>query len=165
MEMGNMKSNNMRSVVFVLGTAIGVLMSSIALAQTDGSQVTSNESLTMEQRQELGERDFRSYCAPCHGVSGVGDGPVAAELVKKPIDLTKLSGGGDGVVLDAQIRKLIDGRDMPRAHGTSEMPVWGVWFSAAANAAGLLQDDVPTTEAVVNARIERLVDYLKSIQK
>ena len=70
-----------------------------------------------------------------------------------------------GVFPVEKIQNLVDGRDMPRAHGNSEMPVWGVWFSAAANAAGLLQDDISTTEAVVQARIERLAEYLKTIQK
>ncbi|MGD0201827.1 MAG: cytochrome c [Bryobacteraceae bacterium] len=34
-----------------------------------------------------GGRLFDIYCAPCHGVSGRGDGPVAAKIVK-PADLT-----------------------------------------------------------------------------
>ena len=34
-----------------------------------------------------GEALFRIYCTPCHGVSGRGDGPVAARI-SKPADLT-----------------------------------------------------------------------------
>ena len=34
-----------------------------------------------------GEALFRIYCTPCHGVSGRGDGPVAARI-PKPADLT-----------------------------------------------------------------------------
>ena len=34
-----------------------------------------------------GEALFRIYCTPCHGVSGRGDGPVAAKI-PKPADLT-----------------------------------------------------------------------------
>ena len=136
-----------------------------AFAQTQGSQVTSNETLTPEKRLELGKRDFGMYCAPCHGSSGMGDGPVAPELITKPINLTELSKNADGKFPEEKVKMLVDGRDMPRAHGTSEMPVWGVWFSAAANAAGLLQDDISTTEAVVKARIERLIEYLKTIQE
>jgi mono/diheme cytochrome c family protein len=31
-----------------------------------------------------GERDYATYCAPCHGPRGGGDGPLAAMLVAKP---------------------------------------------------------------------------------
>jgi len=34
---------------------------------------------------------FKSNCAPCHGVSGAGDGPVASALKKKPPPLSTLS--------------------------------------------------------------------------
>ncbi len=134
-----------------------------ANAQSNPSQITSNKDLSHSQRIQLGEMDYRTYCAPCHGMTGIGDGPVASELNNAPADLTKLTGGNQ-LSFD-EVKMIVDGRDMPRAHGTSEMPVWGVWFSAAANAAGLLQDDTSTTEAVVNARIERLVDYLNTLQK
>ena len=149
----------------VAGFSAVLFWSAATFAQSDGSTITSNKTLTAEQRLELGARDFRTYCAPCHGPSGVGDGPVATEFVKKPIDLTVLAKNAGGVFPVEKIQNLVDGRDMPRAHGNSEMPVWGVWFSAAANAAGLLQDDISTTEAVVQARIERLAEYLKTIQK
>jgi mono/diheme cytochrome c family protein len=31
-----------------------------------------------------GERDYVTYCAPCHGPRGGGDGPLAAMLVPRP---------------------------------------------------------------------------------
>ena len=31
-----------------------------------------------------GQRDYATYCAPCHGSSGGGDGPLAPMLVPRP---------------------------------------------------------------------------------
>jgi mono/diheme cytochrome c family protein len=31
-----------------------------------------------------GEADYATYCAPCHGLQGNGDGPLARLLVPKP---------------------------------------------------------------------------------
>jgi mono/diheme cytochrome c family protein len=31
-----------------------------------------------------GEADYVTYCAPCHGSRGAGDGPLAAMLVPRP---------------------------------------------------------------------------------
>ncbi len=36
-----------------------------------------------------GARLFRARCASCHGPSGEGDGPLAAELIPRPRDLTR----------------------------------------------------------------------------
>jgi hypothetical protein len=160
-----LKTSQKRIIAAATGISAAVFGAAVCFAQSDGSTITSNEKLTMEQRLELGTRDFRTFCAPCHGATGIGDGPVATEFVKKPVNLTSLSQNSNGVFPTERIKNVVDGRDMPRAHGTSNMPVWGVWFSAAANAAGLLQDDISTTEAVIHARIERLTDYLKTIQK
>lgn len=72
-----------------------------------------------------GHRYFIRYCASCHGIEGLGDGPVAASLSTRPTSLRKL-GDKYGVPLPAhRMAELIDGRDEPRAHGTREMPVWG----------------------------------------
>lgn len=39
---------------------------------------------------------YRANCAPCHGESGRGDGPLAAQLTPRPRDFTaRLFGGGD----------------------------------------------------------------------
>jgi len=33
---------------------------------------------------------YMRYCASCHGISGMADGPVAAALEPRPADLTRL---------------------------------------------------------------------------
>ena len=57
------------------------------------------ESIDLKEGRYPGQQDFRhngkqmyvSYCAPCHGVDGKGNGPVAAALKKQPADLAVLS--------------------------------------------------------------------------
>ena len=38
-----------------------------------------------------GQEMFMSYCAPCHGKEGKGNGPAAGALKISPIDLTALA--------------------------------------------------------------------------
>lgn len=112
-----------------------------------------------------GQTEFKTYCAPCHGLSGTGDGPVAIELTKKPIDLTLFAKNSGGIFPEGKVKKLVDGRVMPRAHGTPEMPIWGQWFSYQATAGGLLQEERQAIERRVNDRLNSLLLYIKSIQQ
>ncbi len=128
----------------------------VGLAVSSASAASETPSLS-------GQKDFLEYCAPCHGSSGVGDGPVALELATKPANLTlieKQHGSFDRNWLKAYI----DGRSMPRAHGNSQMPVWGRWFALQATAGGLLQEEQREIEKQVNKRLDDLMAYLKSIQ-
>ena len=65
---------------------------------------------------------YDRYCASCHGVTGLGDGPAAEALSPRPTNLTTLATGLP------QLMQVIDGRFAVRAHGTSAMPVWGEVF-------------------------------------
>jgi len=123
--------------------------------------ITPATSSSLEQ----GKIEFMTYCAPCHGISGKGDGPVAPELHKTPVDLTAFAGKNNGVFPRDKVKKLVDGRTMPRAHGTPQMPIWGQWFSYQATAGGLLQEDRKAINAEVADRLESLIIYVKSIQK
>lgn len=38
-----------------------------------------------------GKAMYTSYCAPCHGASGKGDGPVASEFKVAPANLTQFT--------------------------------------------------------------------------
>ena len=73
---------------------------------------------------------YEAYCASCHGVSGRGDGPAAEALVPRPTDLTRTRENLAGLM------RVIDGRRTVRAHGTSEMPVWGDYFEAVLQGTG-----------------------------
>jgi mono/diheme cytochrome c family protein len=68
---------------------------------------------------------YLRYCASCHGISGNGDGPVAAALEPRPADLTRLNERYGEPSPLRQTIAAIDGRQPVRAHGNSAMPVWG----------------------------------------
>ena len=116
---------------------------------------------------EMGEGKmlFNRYCASCHGVSGMGDGPVANSLKSRPKDLTVLKAEAGGVFPEKAVRAAIDGRVMPRAHGSSQMPIWGEWFAAQAMAEGVLQEDRQGIEKSIQQRLSAILRYIKSLQK
>lgn len=94
---------------------------------------------------------FGSYCAPCHGKLGVGDGPAAAALVKKPADLTKIAARNGGTFPDVKVKRYIEGADEVAAHGSRDMPMWGSLFR-----------DLDRNTAAI--RVQALNDYLKAMQ-
>lgn len=54
---------------------------------------------TMSLRR--GQNAYGTYCTPCHGATGIGDGPVAKSLPIPPVDLTRAdlqSGRTDGAL-------------------------------------------------------------------
>lgn len=119
--------------------------------------LTHLESL---QRPSTGVNDpgaqaFRTYCASCHGPSGRGDGPVAAQLRQRPPDLTQFSSRNGGVFPSVRLARIIDGRDIA-AHGVREMPVWGDAFQAMP---GVM------TPQQVEQRIAAIVTFLVGIQE
>ncbi len=72
-----------------------------------------------------GKQMFNSYCAPCHGVDGRGNGPAARALKTQPVDLTSLARMNHGKYPDTHVLAVLHfGSEIP-AHGSSQMPVWG----------------------------------------
>jgi mono/diheme cytochrome c family protein len=72
-----------------------------------------------------GKQMYTSYCAPCHGVDGRGNGPAASALKTAPADLTGLAKANHGKFPDTHILTVLKfGSEMP-SHGSAEMPVWG----------------------------------------
>ena len=87
------------------------------------------------------------HCASCHGVAGRGDGPAAESLTPRPTDLTRSSAEL------AELMRVIDGRRTVRAHGSSDMPVWGDVFVGA-----LADDDRRQRNALRNVQV--LAEYV-----
>jgi mono/diheme cytochrome c family protein len=106
-----------------------------------------------------GKLQFRQYCAPCHGMDGTGDGPVADTLKKKPANLTLLSKNNGGKFPYDHVYNMISGKEVVASHGTREMPIWGVRF-----AQGRMPGAPGHTEAQVKAKIETIISYVESIQ-
>ena len=104
--------------------------------------------------ESLAGRDsFQQYCAPCHGTSGRGDGPVASALRARPADLTTLARRNGGAFPGDRVRDFVTGTGRTlAAHGTTEMPIWGQMFRA-------FESDARVRERMVN-----LVTYIESLQ-
>ena len=100
---------------------------------------------------------YTRFCASCHGREGRGDGPASPSLRATLPDLTRLAERHHGRFPDDWVYRVIDGREYLVAHGPREMPVWGqeLWREQGAEVSAGLK---------TQAAIERLVDWLRSIQ-
>ena len=144
--------------------ALGVLATGLLMAGT-GSVANSAVGAAPAVREgisfELGRRDFRNYCAACHGIGGKGDGTMAEFLTLKMPDLTLLSRRNMGPFPREKVIGIIDGRADVKVHGARDMPVWGDWFDSEAAAP---KTDRKAREEIVRERIESLVTFLQTIQ-
>jgi mono/diheme cytochrome c family protein len=102
-----------------------------------------------------GAYTFRTHCASCHGADGKGEGPMAANLRFRPPDLTLVAKRNGGSFPAERVQRIVDGRNPLKGHGGSDMPIWGDAFKNA---------DTGYDEAHVKARVQSVVDYLKTIQ-
>lgn len=97
-----------------------------------------------------GETMYREYCASCHGLAGLGDGPAAPALKRTPGSLVTLAARNNGKFPSLHVMNVIQGSVGVTAHGSREMPVWGLLFRRIRGEPQL--------------RIRNLVDYIESIQ-
>jgi hypothetical protein len=100
---------------------------------------------------------YMRFCASCHGRTGLGDGPVSGALAVMVPDLTRLGARSKQGFDRDKIYAYIDGRRYVQAHGTREMPVWGMgfWLERGADEAA---------QAEVTRMIDSLVDHLAAMQ-
>ncbi|MCU0669684.1 MAG: cytochrome c [Myxococcota bacterium] len=105
-----------------------------------------------------GESLYVRHCAVCHARTGRGDGAFAGILRTQPSDLTLIAARRGGTFPDAEIAGYVDGRLVPAAHGTREMPIWGRWLGTPL-AEGTTEDEVARGEVMV------MIEYLKSLQR
>ena len=80
--------------------------------------------------EDAGRTLYLRYCASCHGKDGRGAGPVAPALGQKPTDLTQIAATHGGEFPFVAVCEAIDGTRTLRAHGVSEMPIWGDVFES-----------------------------------
>lgn len=101
-----------------------------------------------------GKQMYISYCAPCHGVDGRGNGPVAGALKAQPTDLTVLAKANGGKYPDTHVYSVLAfGSNVP-AHGSAQMPVWG-------SILGTMAQGRPMDRQL---RMSNLSRYLESMQ-
>ena len=140
------------SVSLILGALLIVLGFSTAGAQDQ--PVTVKKVPVQATNPTSGKEMFREYCAVCHGVTGKGDGPAAAALKVRPTDLTQLAAKNGGKFDEAAVQYVIKGdANMPAAHGTKDMPVWGPIFEHMAH-----------SDAQATTRVFNLTKYVQALQ-
>ncbi len=125
---------------------------------------SSVNALDKAAQLKLGEMEYMSNCAACHGADAKGGGTVAAVLSIKPSDLTQISKKFNGQFPEEHVYKVIDGRDMINPHGDTDMPVWGHRYMSMAHSADNAVPHVVDVQALAFGRITSLVGYLESIQ-
>ncbi len=103
-----------------------------------------------------GEEWFKSYCTPCHGDNGDGKSQVGYTMETPPKNLRQIAKRRNGVFPDAEISKIIAGVENVPGHSTSIMPAWWDAFKKAENI---------TDEKVLQAKIDNITAYLKTIQE
>lgn len=101
-----------------------------------------------------GQEMFSTYCAVCHGTDAKGDGPAVPALKKMPPDLTLLTRTNDGRFPELRVYSAIQGDANLPAHGSKEMPVWGVVFRS------LSRSDTASPQL----RLRNLTTYIESLQ-
>jgi mono/diheme cytochrome c family protein len=129
----------------------GVVALVASMPVTAGAQQTSEAVLAGGDGGAL----FRTYCGSCHGTDAKGDGPLADSLRIRPADLTLIARHDKGQFDADKVYRIIDGRKPVKGHGGSDMPVWGDAFKRSGGGYG---------EEAVKARIDAIVDHLRSIQ-
>jgi mono/diheme cytochrome c family protein len=130
-------------------TALVALIEAPAWAQTPGAAPPAESRVS-------GKSVFTTYCASCHGESGRGNGAVAVFLRRRPADLTHIAIRNKGTFPSDRVFAMIDGRQVVKVHGDSQMPVWGDAFAKSAT---------DSDARAVKAKIDSLVEYLESIQE
>jgi mono/diheme cytochrome c family protein len=133
-----------RSTPFLLGGALFAFLGAQAFSQDEVPHSVSGSAV------------FKTYCAVCHGKEAKGDGPLSGSLRFTPPDLTLLAKRNGGTYPSDQVFRMIDGRKPLKGHGGPDMPIWGDAFKGTADG---------FSEEKVKAKIDALVDFLKSIQE
>ena len=118
-------------LIFYVAILVASLISTATRARPQETEVIAG-----------GELEYQNHCAICHGVDGKGHGIMAKFLTISPSDLTQIAKKNAGRFSFWQVYRVIDGREEIRAHGTREMPIWGLDFR-------------PTPKAVIQGRARK----------
>lgn len=115
--------------------------------------------------ESMGQSEFMSSCAACHGADGKGNGPMVGHLMGSVPDLTQLSSGNEGVFPITKVYSTIDGTTNIGSHGSREMPIWGNRYKARGAAGANPDFAAAEAETFATFRILALTEYLASIQE
>ncbi len=118
--------------------------------------------LSHGQAVDIGQREYINRCAVCHGETGKGDGPLAAQLKSPVSDLTKIQKNNMGVFPFDRLYRVIDGREAVAAHGPREMPIWG--NEDTVDVITGFRVNPKELESYVRGRIIALIGYIYTLQ-
>ena len=115
---------------------------------------------------DLGKRGYDTNCAVCHGTTGKGDGAFASMMTVRIPTLTTLAKANGGVFPYARVYEIIEGAQVPKAHGATGMMIWGDDY--VTRRAGLKDDYGGTLydpATLARARTLALAEYLYRLQE
>ena len=141
---------NLNKTIVTIVILLNVVLQGIALAEWPSRQ----------KAIEAGSHTFYRFCSICHGFNAEGNGPYTESLNTIPPDLTTLSANNNDTFPWLRLYQIIDGTDVSKAHGSSEMPIWGNQFDLN-NWANRYNE---FADVIVRGRIFELLVYLESIQ-
>jgi mono/diheme cytochrome c family protein len=133
------------TVTFVAGISYADQSSSVVVVPVNKTPASS------------GKQMYTSYCAPCHGTDGRGNGPAAKALKSAPTDLSSLAKAHGGKYPTEHVTAVLEfGAENSPAHGSVEMPVWGPMLGK--------MDDKNGQSEMRMLRISNLNHYIESMQ-
>ena len=106
-----------------------------------------------------GAEDFDELCAPCHGATGKGDGPMGKTLAHRPADLTGLAARHGGKFPMAYVMSKIWGYSHGGAPGAL-MPK----FAPLMEGPTVLVDTGDGIQTPTPLRLVEIANYLTTIQ-
>lgn len=124
----------------------------LAAVLTTGGAHAAQDDVRIEEGKAL----YRQYCSACHGLDANGKGPLATVLSPPPSNLTLLGDKYGMPLPKARLSEFVDGRREIRAHGSSDMPVWGRRMAEGPPSSG--------ADAQTAGTIRLILDYLESVQ-
>ena len=104
-----------------------------------------------------GSAIYKTYCAVCHGKEAQGRRAAGRRTcaTRRPTSRCSRSETA-GSSTPTAVHRMIDGRSPLKGHGGPDMPIWGDAFKRSGEG---------YSEKAVKARIEALVEHLKSLQR
>ncbi|MBK9170962.1 MAG: c-type cytochrome [Bryobacterales bacterium] len=142
-----------RSLVAVFVAVFLVLMLAAPLME---AQQKGIKQVPMSRTDRTdGAAMYKAYCASCHGMDGKGNGPAAPALKEPATDLTILSKNNGGTFPEMQVSYVIGMDTSVAAHGSKDMPVWGV----------LLREMERGQKGFQQLRVYNLVKHIESMQQ
>ena len=127
--------------------------------------LSTTQVLAAGADNSLGQSEYDSNCAVCHGKDGAGGGPYVELLTPVVPDLRTLQKANNGVFPFERVYEVIDGRAEVKAHGPREMPIWGNRYNTDATEMETMGEYAGNREAYVRARILALISYLSTLQQ